>query len=56
MKCLFEETYLLTVAGIKQYPAQLDNLCRIFGHVDAMLVTRGRNMNDEVPLATSALR
>lgn len=42
-------TYLsLGVLGVDHHPANLDDLGAVLGHVDAMLVTRGCDMDDAV--------
>ena len=41
-------TYLLTIFGIEQEPANFDDLGGVFGYVDAMFVASGSNMNNQV--------
>jgi hypothetical protein len=41
-------THLITRLCVQQYPANLDDLCRILGHVDAMLIARCSYMDDDV--------
>lgn len=42
--------YLVERLGIEQDPAKLDDLGRVLGHVDAMLVARSRNMDNDVSI------
>lgn len=53
-------TYLITALCIKQDPSKLDNLGRILGHVDAVLITGGGDVDNdiavEIPLLAGAGR
>lgn len=42
--------YLVERLGIEQDPAKLDDLGRVLGHVDTMLVARSRNMDNDVSI------
>ena len=40
--------HLIQCIGIQQYPAQLNDLSRVLGHVDAVLVTGSGDVDDNV--------
>ena len=48
-------TYLIAVLCIKENPAKLYHLCRIFGDIDSMLITSGSNMDDNVSIQIALL-
>lgn len=45
-----EETHLLEGVGVEENPAELNHLCRILGHINAVLVAGGGNMDDDVSI------
>ena len=50
-----QESYFITRLRIQQKPTDLNNLCGILGHVDAMFVAGGSYMNDHVAIDAGLL-
>lgn len=48
-------TYLFAALRIEQDPAELDDLCRIFGHIDTVLITGRGHMDDDVSVQIGLL-
>ena len=46
--------YLVAVLAVKQDPAQLDDFCRILGHIDAVLVAGRGYVDDEIAVEATA--
>jgi hypothetical protein len=42
------KTNLFTSFGVQKNPSQLDNLGRVSGHVDAVLIAGGSDVDDDV--------
>lgn len=58
--CIFPDppavsSHLVAVLGVEQNPPELDNLGRVLGHVDAVLVAGSCNMDDDVAVEIAAL-
>lgn len=47
-------SYLVAVLGVEQDPAQLDDFCRVLGHIDTMLVAGGSYVDDDVAIEATA--
>lgn len=46
--------YLVAVLGVEQDPAQLNDFCRVLGHIDTVLVAGGGYVDDKVAVEATA--
>lgn len=51
----FVSSHLVAVLGVEQDPSKLDDLGRVLGNVDAVLVAGSCNMDDDVAVEVAAL-